>query len=56
MRQLVEGAKRALGSASTVRRSHTQARKGIEEAAGHFDALLRDVDAALREIGEELAR
>ena len=56
MRQLLQNAQRALGTASNVRRCHTQARKGIDEAVAGLDALVADVDAALGAIAVELER
>jgi hypothetical protein len=52
---LIESACRGLKTASTVRGSHTQAKKAIDQAGRQLDLLLVDVQAALDEIQSTLA-
>lgn len=51
---VIEGATRSLRTASTVRGSHTQAKKAIDQAGRQLDALLTDVQAALDELESAL--
>ncbi len=52
---VIEDAARTLKTASTVRGSHTQARKAIDQAGRQFDALLADVQASLDELESALS-
>jgi hypothetical protein len=47
---IVDGARRGLRAASSVRGSHTQAKKAIDQAGRQLDALLADVESALDEL------
>ena len=47
---VIEGACRGLRTASSVRGSHTQAKKAIDQAGRQLDALLADIQAALDEL------
>jgi hypothetical protein len=53
---LVDDATRALGDARYVRKGHTMARKGIEEAGRHLESLTRDVQMALADLRTEIAK
>lgn len=52
---VIEDAARTLKTASTVRGSHTQARKAIDQAGRQLDALLADVQASLDELESALS-
>ena len=52
---LIDDASRAIERCSTIRKYHTQARKGIEHAGVELDALVDEVRESLDAIGEELA-
>jgi hypothetical protein len=47
-------ARRGLTRISTIRRCHSTAKRQIEAASGEVDALVSDVDGALRELALEL--
>lgn len=47
---LIESASRGLRTASSIRGSHTQAKKAIDQAGRQLDALLTDIQAALDEL------
>ena len=53
---LIDDASRAIERCTTIRKYHTQARKGIEHAGVELDALVEEVRESLDAIGEELAR
>ncbi len=55
-RLLLERAKRALNTATAVRRAHTAARNQVDEAGKHFETLVQGVDEALTALAGELAR
>jgi hypothetical protein len=52
---LIDDASRAIERCTTIRKYHTQARKGIEHAGVELDALVEEVRESLDAIGEELA-
>ncbi len=52
---LIDDAARAIDRCTTIRKYHTQARKGIEHAGLELDALVDEVRESLDAIGEELA-
>jgi hypothetical protein len=47
---VIQSANRGLKTAASVRSSHTQAKKAIDQAGRQFDALLGDVQSALDEL------
>lgn len=55
MRQTVEEIAATLGKIRTIKRGHTQARKGIDLADDHLVALQRDVEEHLDTLREALA-
>jgi hypothetical protein len=52
---LIDDAGRAVDRCTTIRKYHTQARKGIEHAGLELDAMVDEVRESLDAIGEELA-
>jgi hypothetical protein len=52
---LIDDASRAVERCTTIRKYHTQARKGIDQAGRELDALVDEVRESLDAIGEELA-
>jgi hypothetical protein len=52
---LIDDASRAIERCTTIRKYHTQARKGIEHAGVELDALAEEVRESLDAIGEEIA-
>ncbi len=51
---LIEDARRALERVSTIKRFHSQAKKGIEQAADQVNGLVDEVEQALDALGAEL--
>ena len=51
---LIEDAGRALDRSTTIKRSHTQARKGIEQAGRELTSLVTEVREALEALATEL--
>jgi hypothetical protein len=52
---LIDDASRGIERCTTIRKYHTQARKGIDQAGAELDAMVDDVREALDAIAEELA-
>ena len=52
---LIEDARRALDRATAIKRSHTQAKKSIDQAASQVVSLLSEVEQALDALQDELA-
>jgi hypothetical protein len=53
---LIQEARRALGRVTQVRRFHSAARKGVDEAGQHVDGIARDIAATLDSLESEIAR
>lgn len=53
---LIDEARRALQHATQVKRAHTSARKGIDDAASHVDTLIAEVTSALDGLATEVAK
>jgi hypothetical protein len=51
---LISDTIRALQHASQVRKCHTMARKGIEEAGEHLDTMARDIKSTMDELRSEI--
>lgn len=51
---LIEDARRALERSSAVKSSHTQAKRSIDQAAGHVISLVTEVEQALESLAGEL--
>jgi hypothetical protein len=51
---LISDAIRALEHASQVRKGHTMAKKGIEEAGSHLDTMTREIRATMDELRSEI--
>ena len=51
---LIEDAKRALGRSTTIKRSHTQAKRGIEQAGREVDLLVTEVRDTMEALASEL--
>jgi hypothetical protein len=51
---LISDTIRALQHASQVRKGHTMARKGIEEAGEHLDTMTREIKATMDELRSEI--
>ena len=47
---------RALQHASQVRKCHTMARKGIEEAGEHLDTMAREIKSTMDELRSEIEK
>jgi hypothetical protein len=52
---LIEGARLALKSATTIKGSHTKAKKAIDDAGRQLIDLVDDLDSVLNELDEEVA-
>lgn len=52
---LIDDASRGIERCTTIRKYHTQARKGIDQAGAELDAMVDDVRESLDAIAEELA-
>jgi hypothetical protein len=55
VRALIDDASRGIERCSTIRKYHTQARKGIDQAGAELDAMVDDVRESLDAIAEDLA-
>jgi hypothetical protein len=53
---LIQEARRTLGRVTQVRRFHSAARKGVDDAGQQVDAIARDVAATLDSLEAEIAR
>ncbi|MDB5478850.1 MAG: hypothetical protein JWM96_1345 [Alphaproteobacteria bacterium] len=53
---LIDEARRALQRATTVKKCHTSARKGIDEATAHVDALVGEIVAVLDDLHAEVTK
>lgn len=51
---LISDTIRALQHASPVRKGHTMAKKGIEEAGGHLDTMTREIKSTMDELRAEI--
>ena len=51
---LISDTIRALERASQVRKCHTMAKKGIEEAGGHLDTMTREIKSTMDELRSEI--
>jgi len=51
---LISDTIRALEYASQVRKGHTMAKKGIEEAGGHLDTMTREIKSTMDELRSEI--
>jgi hypothetical protein len=52
---LIDDASRGIDRCSTIRKYHTQARKGIDQAGAELDAMVDDVRESLDAIASEIA-
>ena len=51
---LISDTIRALQNASQVRKGHTMAKKGIEEAGEHLDTMTREIKSTMDELRAEI--
>ena len=51
---LISDTIRALQHASQVRKGHTMAKKGIEEAGEHLDTMTREITSTMDELRAEI--